>query len=267
VADPSPLLAALIGDLRLEGDDLDRLVAPLGPDGWTTATPAPGWTIAHQVAHLAWTDRLTLIALTDPDGFDAELRKAAADPTGFVDVGAREGAARPPDALLAGWRQGREALLEAVAALPPGVKAPWFGPPMSGPSVVTGRLMETWAHGQDVADALGVERHPTARLRHIAHLATRTRGYGFLVRGLPVPETPVRVELTAPDGAEWNWGPADAPDRVTGSTLDFCLLVTQRRHRADLAVRAEGADADRWLDVAQTFAGPPGAGRQPGGAR
>ena len=49
-----------------------------------------------------------------------------------------------------------------------------------------------------------------------------------------------------------------------GPALDFCLLVTQRRHRDDVAIGVEGRAADEWLDIAQAFAGPPGDGRQPG---
>ncbi len=123
--------------------------------------------------------------------------------------------------------------------------------------------METWAHGQDVADALGVTREPTARLRHVAHLGVRALPYSYTVWGREVPAAPVRVELTAPDGGLWTWGPEGAADRVTGPALDFCLLVTQRRHRADTAVAATGAVAQEWLEIAQAFAGPPGPGREP----
>lgn len=137
---------------------------------------------------------------------------------------------------------------------------------MSPASMATARLMETWAHGEDVAEALGVRRAPAARLRHVAHLGFRTLGHGFAAHGRPVPAEPVRVELVAPDGETWAFGPADAPDRVTGPALDFCLLVTQRRHRADLALVATGPIADEWLDVAQAFAGPPGAKRAAAGA-
>ena len=130
--------------------------------------------------------------------------------------------------------------------------------------MATARLMETWAHGQDVADALGVRRVPTARLRHVAHIGVRARDYAFRAAGRTPPAEPFRVELTGPDGHEWTWGPDEASDRVTGAALDFCLLVTQRRHRADVDVTATGAGADAWLDIAQAFAGPPGAGRAPG---
>jgi len=142
-----------------------------------------------------------------------------------------------------------------------GRKLPWFGPPMSAASMATARLMETWAHGLDVADALGVRRQPTARLRSIAHIGVRTRDLAFTVHGLTPPSDPLRVELAAPDGSTWAWGPEEATQRVTGVAEDFCMLVTQRRPPATLDVVTDGADATRWLTIAQAFAGPPGPGR------
>jgi uncharacterized protein (TIGR03084 family) len=123
--------------------------------------------------------------------------------------------------------------------------------------------METWAHALDVYDALGTSQEPTDRIRHIAHLGVRTRNYAFGVHGLEPPAEEFRVELTAPSGALWTWGPEDAAQSVTGSAYDFCLRVTQRRHRDDLDLVATGPDADRWLDIAQAFAGPAGVGREP----
>jgi uncharacterized protein (TIGR03084 family) len=254
-------LAELLTDLDRESAELDGTVAGLSEVDWSRLTPAAGWTIAHQIAHLAWTDRMALLAVTDPEAFSAALAQALADPDGFVDRGAAEGLAPPPE-LLAGWRDGRDRLRDALAAMPPGAKAPWFATMMSAASMATGRLMETWAHGQDVADALGIRRQPTDRLRHVAFLGYRTLGHSFATHGRPVPEEPVRVELAGPDLA---FGPADATDRVVGPAYDFCLLVTQRRHRADLALQASGPVADEWLDIAQAFAGPPGTGRQPAG--
>ncbi|MFF0879490.1 TIGR03084 family metal-binding protein [Micromonospora aurantiaca (nom. illeg.)] len=255
-------LTALLADLAAESEQLDALVADLPPEGWERPTPAPGWTVAHQVAHLAWTDHVAYLAATDESAFFASVM-AAPDPSRLVEDGA-ESFLAPPPALLARWRAGRSALAGALAAVPAGQKIPWYGTSMSPTSMVTARLMETWAHGEDVADALGVSRTPTARLRHIAHLGFRTLGHGFSAHGRDVPTAPVRVELTAPaDGEVWEFGPADAADRVTGPALDFCLLVTQRRHRADLALTATGPVADEWLDVAQAFAGPPGDKREP----
>jgi len=257
MAGPGPIVA----DLRAESDDLDALVAPLPPERWADPTPAPGWTIAHQIAHLLWTDRVALTSVTDEAAFARLLEAAAADPTGFVDAGAEELAAAPPADLLADWRVNRARLFEALLAVPEGRKLPWFGPPMSAASMATARLMETWAHGLDVADALGVERPATPRMRSIAHLGVRTRDYAFFVNNLAAPAEPFLVELRGPAGDTWSWGPADAAQRVTGSAEDFCYLVTQRRPLSGLDLAAQGADAQRWLEIAQAFAGPPGAGR------
>ncbi|WP_447039052.1 TIGR03084 family metal-binding protein [Streptomyces sp. DSM 118878] len=253
---------SVLDDLRAESEELDRLVAELRGERWALATPAPGWTVAHQIAHLAWTDRVALLAATDPEAFAAEAEKAAAAPDTFVDEGAEEGAKLPPAELLDRWRTGRAALRRALAEAPAGTRLPWYGPPMAVPSMATARLMETWAHGQDVADALGVRRVPTDRLRHVARIGVRARDFAFAVRGMSPPREEFRVELSSPvTGEPWAYGPEDAPQRVSGPALDFCLLVTRRAHRSDLAVRAQGADADRWLDIAQAFAGPPGTGR------
>ncbi|AVH96133.1 TIGR03084 family protein [Streptomyces sp. WAC00288] len=252
----------LLDDLRDESDELDRLVSALREEEWKTSTPAPGWTITHQIAHLAWTDRAALLAATDADAFAAETEKALAAPDRFVDEGAEEGAALPPAVLLDRWRTDRARLQEALRAAPPGARFPWYGPPMSAPALATARLMETWAHGQDVADALGVVRAPTARLRHVAWIGHRARDYAYLVRGEQPPAEPFRVELVSPGGELWTYGPEGAVQKVTGPALDFCLLVTQRVHRDDTALTAHGPDAAHWLTIAQAFAGPAGAGRQ-----
>jgi uncharacterized protein (TIGR03084 family) len=257
-------LADIVADLRAESDAVDVLVAGLDDAGWRTATPSPGWTVAHQIAHLSWTDDIAVASAVEPDRFAAVLRSAAADPAGYVDQAADTGAARAPADLLRDWRAGRAALADALGAVPAGQKLPWFGPPMSAASMATARLMETWAHGLDVADALGAPVVATSRLRHVAHIGVRTRDFAYLLRDRTPPADPFRVELTGPAGERWAWGPQDAAQRVTGTALDFCLLVTQRRHRGDLAVTATGPDADEWLDIAQAFAGLPGAGRQQG---
>jgi uncharacterized protein (TIGR03084 family) len=254
-------LDSIVADLSAESDELDALVAPLPDDRWAAPTPAVGWTIAHQIGHLLWTDGVALTTVNDEAAFARLLEAAAADPTGFVDAAADELAATPPAELLADWRLTRARLHEALLAVPDGRKLPWFGPPMSAASMATARLMETWAHGLDVADTLGVARPPTARLRSVAHIGVRTRDYAFAINGLAAPTEPFLVELRAPDGSTWSWGPPDAAQRVAGGAEDFCFLVTQRRPLSVLDVTAEGDDAQRWLQIAQAFAGPPGPGR------
>jgi uncharacterized protein (TIGR03084 family) len=256
-------LRDLLSDLDAEAAALDAVLARLDDSAWLTPTPAEGWTVATQIAHLDWTNAQALRALRDPEGFRAGLRGAAEQLSTLVDDEARAGASAAPPLVLDRWRASREELSGALAALPEGTRIPWFGPPMSAPSMATARLMETWAHGTDVTDALGLAPTASDRLRHVAHLGVRTRDFAFGQHGIPAPAGPFHVELTAPDGGLWTWGPEDADQRVTGPALDFCLRVTRRRHRADLGLVATGPDADRWLDLAQAFAGPPGAERPP----
>lgn len=255
---PRPDVGALLDDLRAEQDDLRRVLDHVD---LAAPTPARPWDARDTLSHLAGTDVEATRAATEPELFVAGLTDVADDIEGFLtgQLTSRRGLSR--EELLASWQAGFEALLAALAALPPGTRVPWYGPPMSPASFATARLMEYWAHGQDVADAAGIVRAPTARLRHICHLGVRTRGFSYVNRGLTPPAGEVRVSLTAPDGSTWTWG--DGPDAVTGSAEHFCLLVTQRRHRADLDLTATGPLADSWLDVAQAFAGPPGPGRAP----
>lgn len=263
-------IAALTADLAAETADLTAILAPLAPQQWDLPTPAVGWAIRDQVSHLAYFDETAVVSATDPDRFTREATAMMSLGDGFTESVARDHRADDPADLLAWFRRARAEYLRVFAGLDPSLRLPWYGPPMSAASSVTARLMETWAHGQDIADALGVTRQPTARLRHVAHLGVVTREFAFRLRGLPVPAAPVRVELAAPDGTVWAWGPPDAPDRVEADALDFCLLVTQRRHADDVRVAASGEGAAAWLAIAQAFAGPPGPGRAPlaeGGAR
>jgi uncharacterized protein (TIGR03084 family) len=257
-------LAALLDDLSAECADLDRIVAPLPEDEWTRPTPASGWTIAHQIGHLMWTDDVATLSATDAQAFAKLVRDALPRALTFVDEAAEQATTIPPVQLLEQWRHGRTGLADALLQVPAGTKLPWFGPPMSPESMISARLMETWAHGQDVADALTLTRTPTARLRNIAHIGVRTRNFAYMVHELTAPAEEFRIELTAPGGELWTWGLDSATQRVNGPALDFCLLVTQRRHRDDLDLRAVGADADEWLGIAQAFAGPAGTGRTAG---
>ncbi|RYB93891.1 TIGR03084 family protein [Nocardioides oleivorans] len=255
------VLAQVLADLAAEGDALESLVAGLDEDGWHTPTPAPGWDVATQVAHLAWTDEAALRAATDKDAWDALVLDALADPESYVDQQAAAVASEP--GLLQLWRRTRTDLHAALTAYPSGQKMPWFGPPMSAASMATARLMETWAHSLDVHEGLGVRVVDTDRIRHVAHLGVRTRNFAFAVHGLDAPTEECRIDLVAPSDDVWTWGPEDAAQTLTGTAGDFCRLVTQRIHRADTDLVAHGGDVDRWLDIAQAFAGQPGEGRAP----
>jgi len=258
------VLDSVLADLAAEGDELDQLVAGIEPGRWQADTPADGWTIAHQIGHLAATDRFTVLAATDPAAFESQRAALTGDFDSATDSAAADAVVLPPGDLLAEWRESRAAVLTALAGVPDGQKVPWLVAPVSAATLASTRLMELVGHGQDIRDTLGVSWTPTDRIVHLARFGVRTRDFAYLSRGLQPPSSEFRVELTAPSGEQWAFGPPDGAQRVTGPAGDFCLLVTRRRHRADLRLRAEGADADAWLDFAQAYAGPPSPGRQPG---
>lgn len=249
-------LGALLDDVVAESAELTHMLADAPADVWSRATPAAGWTVADQVGHLWFFDRESRRALEDPDGFVAGLDEIARDPDGYI-AHQLEASRALGDRCLEAFGTERWALVEALRGVDPATRVPWYGPSMSPASFATARLMETWAHGQDIADALGVRRTPTDRLRHVCHLGVRTRDFSYLIRGETPPETAVAVVLDAPSGGVWTWGDPAAADRVAGPAEDFCLVVTQRRHLADVGLQVTGTAAAQWLARAQAFAGSP----------
>lgn len=252
------LIEGLAADLRDETRELMTVLDGLRDPEWDTPTPAAGWTVRDQVTHLAYFDDAAALSLRDPEAFRRQAAKEIEEAgTRFPDAVAERNRHLPGAECLSWFSRSRDGLLGAYLAAGPATRLPWYGPDMGIPSSATARLMETWAHGQDIRDAVGAAPSVSARLRHIADLGVRTRGFSFRLRGLPVPGEPVLVELAGPGGESWTWGPADAADRVSGSALDFCLVVTQRRNVADTGLSVEGDAARRWIALAQAFAGQP----------
>ena len=251
-------------DLTAEGQALDKIIAGLDASQWALDTPAVGWTVKHQVAHMASVFRMAGLAGSDPDSFVELTAGAEKDFDAAVAELLKPYLATSTDELLGRWRAERDTAVAALAALPPDQLVPWIARQLPAKVLACAGLMELFAHGQDIVDATGAQRENTDRIGHVAWLATRNRDFGYQIRGLTPPEAEFRYELTAPSGTVWKFGPADSEQRITGPAVDFCLLVTRRRHRDDLAVRATGADADGWLDIAQMYRGSPGTGRQPG---
>ena len=257
-------LDALTRDLADEQASLDGLVASIEESAWHRDTSAAGWTVLDQIAHLAYFDDTATVAILDPDAFRASLEVLvdAALAGGLDEYTLGPWRAMDPATVLSRWRENRAGLTAAAKSLDPAARVPWYGPSMSAASFLTARLMETWAHGTDVADALGARLAATDRLVHVARLGVITRAWSYAVRGEPMPEGRVRVALTSPSGGVWTWGDGDADDVVSGPAEDFCLVVTQRRHLDDTALET-GELARHWLIRAQAFAGGATLGPDP----
>ncbi len=254
-------------DLIAEQESLDAMVAALTDEQWALATPSPRWAISDQIGHLAFFDRSAALAITDPTRF-AEHRSALLSTFGndlaVDDATLSEYRALTPADLLTAWRADREALAVAADRLGNSDRVEWYGPSMGSKSFLTARLMEAWAHGQDIADTLQLERVADDRIRHIAQLGVITRGWSYLIRQLPAPDGEVTVNLRAPSGESWTWGDPSGFDSITGNAVDFCLVVTQRRHVDDTALTVTGELARDWMTKAQAFAGNPTTGPSAG---
>ena len=262
---PMPVsIPDLLDDLNAETAVLIDCLGSLDVSGWLSPTPAEGWTVLDQVSHLAFFDRAVTTAVTDPDRFVRERNEAMSRPGSMVDAVAVEGRRRTGPETADELNVGRRAMAAAFTAADPAARVPWYGPEMSVASALTARIMETWAHGQDVFDALGREHPLTRALRQVAHIGVRALPNSFISNGREVPSVPVSVQLVAPDGQTWAWGPDQAVERVSGPAVDFCLVVTQRRHVADTALVTTGDVSTEWMSIAQAFAGAPGTGREPG---
>jgi uncharacterized protein (TIGR03084 family) len=248
----------LVDDLADEHAALERVLERMTAEQWELPTHAPGWAARDQVTHLAHFDEAATLAIRDPEEFRRALRR-----TSEAEYLAR-GRALSPGELLDRWQQASSNLIEAARELDPAARVPWAGPAMSGVSFITARLMETWSHGLDVVDVVGIERPDTDRLRHVAFIGVRARPFSYTNRGLEPVKTPIRVSLAAPSGAIWEMGEESDENVVRGTATDFCRVVTQRRHIADTGLEVRGTAAEEWMGIAQAFAGPPGPGRQPG---
>jgi len=253
-------VADVRNDLLAEQEALDQIVSVLTAEQWALPTASPRWSVADQVGHLTYFDKTAAMAITDPESFAALVRELTgaivADEAAGDDLTLGEYREMAPTELSEAWRANRKLLADASATLEEDTRVVWYGPSMGSKSFLTARLMECWAHGQDIVDVVGATRETTDRLRHIAQLGFITRGWTYVNRGLEAPEVPVRVALDAPSGGTWTFGPDDAAESITGPAEDFCLVVTQRRHVNSTGLAVEGDSAREWMEFAQAFAGP-----------
>lgn len=254
-------------DLMAEADELHRFLVTLDAEDWQRPTAFRQWTPWDVVAHLHLFDRVALAALEGPEAFAArrnELLSALSSGLPSAELARRELGPLTPLSLLELWIRSCHELARQLGQSEPRRRIPWFGPDMGVRMFTTARLMETWAHGQEVYDLLGVARQPTDRLRHVATLGVKTFGWSFANRGLEPPGPPPHVRLQAPSGTVWEWNPANEQESIRGDALDFCWVVTQTRNVADTQLQVVGEGARRWMEIAQCFAGAPTDPPKPG---
>ncbi len=253
-----------VQDFLDESEALYRLLGAVDPARLREPTQFKGWTGNCVLRHLHFWNHMVGLAQSRAEAFSATLSALMAHPQGMRSFEARFLGGLEGAPLLRTWRETVGHLADQFSAADPRQRLPWAGPAMSARSAMTARLMETWAHGQELYDHLGVERVDTDRIRNIAHLGVSTFGWSYQVRGLTPPPAPPWVRLEGPSGAVWQWNTPDEGNRVSGSATDFCQVVTQTRNVLDTALQVVGPTAAQWMALAQCFAGPPQPPPAPG---
>ena len=249
-----------VADFRAEAEELQTLLATLKDQDWQRPTLFKGWTVNDVVQHLHASDLMAFASVAGAEPF-ARFRDD-------IQIARERGMTRLEETrqrlgdltagrLLERWHQQMVALCDKLSALPADTRLKWAGPDMGVRMFATARQMETWAHGQAIYDLMRKPRQPTGRLRNIAELGVRTYGWTFFNRAIEQPGPAPFVGLRGPSGEVWEWNPPAGECTVTGSALDFCQVVTQVRNVADTALQVTGEPARLWMNIAQSFAGPP----------
>ena len=256
----------ICNDLKNEQEELDSIVSNFDENMWNKMTKFADWTVKDEISHLAYFDSTAKLAAIDRNAFVKsfeEMIKGITNPDEIFKKTLEKGRKMTYSQLLEWWREERYQLVNALIKLEPKKRLPWYGPDMSAKSFATARLMETWAHGQDILDTFNIPRNVNSRLKHIAHLGVKTFGWSYVNRNLEIPEKNVRVELHGLDNENLEWGSEDSEEFVKGNILDFCLVVTKRRHLDDTKLITKGEIARDWMIKSQAFAGPPVDGPLP----
>jgi uncharacterized protein (TIGR03084 family) len=254
-------------DFRDECDALHAVLSSAPPAAWQQPTQFKRWTFDDIVGHLCFFDRAAAIAARSREELQAlfgELAAAGRAGVSLIDYSRRWFAGCSGTDLLGRWREQHLALAALYEDLDPNQRLAWAGPDMSARSFMSARQMETWAHGQAIFDALGLERVEHDRIRNIAVMGINTFGWTFSVNRLEVPAVKPHVRLVSPSGAVWEWHDVSSTERVEGSAVDFCRVVTQTRNVRDTGLQVTGPVARQWFDIAQCFAGPREAPPPPG---
>ncbi len=258
------------GDFRAESEALHQLVSGLPESAFSVPTAFKGWTIDRVLGHLHMWNWAADLSLTDAGKFQEFMqgvisRREAGGNVGDIELEWRDGIGG--QALVSAWREYYQGMADRFAEADPSARVPWAGPSMSVRSSISARLMETWAHGQEVYDMLGVVRQNEDRIKSIAVLGVNTHGWTYMVRDRKPPTPAPHVRLTAPSGAIWTWNDPSEAELIEGPAEDFCQVVTQVRNIADTRLSVTGPNATEWMSIAQCFAGAPEQPPAPGERR
>lgn len=251
-------------EFRAESNALHKLLQGIPSDRFLEPTQFKNWTLRDVLEHLHFWNQMAAYQLTDESGLVSTLQQIGRFDGGMRAYEAKHFSGVPADDLFAIWWQGVNETADLFATCDPKARLKWAGPDMSARSSITARLMETWAHGQEVYDHLGVVRQNEDRIQNIVVLGVNTYGWTYKTRGETPPGPMPHLQLTAPSGTIWIYGEASETSSIKGAAEEFCQVVTQTRNIADTGLKLTGPVAEDWMSKAQCFAGAAHAPPPPG---
>ena len=251
-------------DFRAESQALYELLETADASRFDEPTQFKDWTINAVLQHLFFWNQMAGLQLTDESELVRRLNAVMQHEGGMRGFEAFHFNHLGGGELLNQWRDDFHRTADLFANADPKARLRWAGPDMSARSSITARLMETWAHGQEVYDHLGVTRHNADRIQNIVVLGVNTYGWTYKTRQEEPPGPMPYLVLTAPSGAIWTYGEENESERISGLAEEFCQVVTQTRNIADTNLEVEGVVAKDWMSKAQCFAGPPETPPAPG---
>ena len=245
-------------DFLTESETLFHAIEALDDSTLLRVTQFKCWTIEDVLVHLHFWNIAADLTVKDEAAFQEMVGGAVAalNETGSLREVENTHIDLRGVSLRKAWIDQVRDMAERWVALEPKARLPWVGPSMSARSAITARQMETWAHGMEVFDALGIEREEQDRIMNIVILGVNTFGWSHKVHGLSVPKSTPYLRLKKPSGQVWEFGDKGAGS-ISGAAFDFAAVVTQTRALADTALEVRGEIATTWMAHAQCFAGPP----------
>lgn len=251
-------------DFHAESTALHDLLSGHDPQGFDEPTQFKNWSINAVLQHLHFWNIMAGLQLTDEETLVARMKDMFSQAMTMRDYESKFFDGLSGQALLENWYADVQHTADLFDQADPRQRLKWAGPDMSARSSITARLMETWAHGQEVYDHLGVVRQNADRIRNIVVLGVNTFAWTYKTRKQAPPGEMPYLSLTAPSGEVWTYGEPSDAERITGPAEAFCQVVTQVRNVADTPLEVTGSVARDWMSKAQCFAGPPETPPAPG---
>lgn len=245
-------------DFQQESESLADALRNLNDVDFKQKTQFKGWTIEDILGHLHMFNVAADLTLEDGAKFRlffSRIEKEMANGKTLLQSQYPWLNGMSGRILYNSWIEGSRKVAAKYVIADPKTRVKWAGPEMSARSSITARQMETWAHGHEIFDSLGIKREEFDRIKNIVFLGVNTFNWSHVVNKQVVPDAMPYLRLTSPTGQLWEFGDRNDKEMISGDAVGFAQVVTQTRSFYDVNLTAIGPVANHWMNIAQCFAG------------